>query len=72
MGWRLRRGARAKAPAREWTVERKAVAASESSHRPRTVSSVGVEGQLKRWEVVWGAPRQSGHEASWAAPILSR
>ena len=49
-----------KAPAREGNMERKGAAASGSSHRSRTVRSVGVEGQLKRWEVVLGAPLQSG------------
>ena len=36
----------------EGTVERKVAG---SSHRSRAVESVGVVGQLKRWEVVWGA-----------------
>ena len=62
-------GGGAKALAREGTFERKAAAAAGFSHRSLTVRSVGVERQLKSWEVVWGAPSQSEHEASWVAPI---
>ena len=57
---------------KEGAERRKRATSSGRSHMSPTERSVGLAGQLKRWETEWQGPAHSGHSGVGSAPMRCR